>query len=203
MFKLKLSRDSLLNFLGYFLIFLFLLRLFSLFRGEDFIAIFWLCNHVPLVMGIAILLRKSFLLTGEISLLFFGFFNWVTDYVFKLLFDFHLFGATEYLFPIEDIIFFSITTSVHFLTIPLGLIALFLIGKSEPKAWKASFVHALLLVPFVFYFGREYNLNCFFEPCINWFPETFFYPLIFFLGYIFIVVIPITFILSKIVRTNR
>lgn len=194
------SRDFILNFIGILLIVLFFLRVFALLRGESLVNFFWLCNHAPLIMGLAILFRSSFLLSAEISLLFFGFLNWTGDYLFKMFFGINLFGATEYLFPISDLFFFSVTTSVHFLTIPLGIIALFLLKKPEPNAWKGSLIHGILLIPFVLYFGEEYNLNCFLAPCVNWFPNFNFYPVIFFLGYFALIVIPINFLIYSLVK---
>ncbi|MFH1365445.1 MAG: hypothetical protein ABIH28_02595 [archaeon] len=202
MIKPKISKDFLLNFIGFFLIFLFVLRLFSLFIGENIIHFFWLCNHAPLIIGLAILFRKSFLLTAEVSFLFVGFLSWVLDYLFKLFFNAHLFGTTAYLFPITNFFFFSITTTVHFLTFPLALIALFLIKKPEPKAWKGALIHAIILIPFSVYFGEKYNLNCFLKPCINLFPDIIFYPLLFLFSYFVLIVIPTNIFLTKLIKKD-
>jgi len=194
----KISKNNLIDFIGVLLIFLFVLRFISLLRGETIIHIFWLCNHVPLIMGIAILLRSSFWLTAEISFLFFGFLGWIIDYLSKMFFGIHILGTTSYLFPITDPVFFYATATAHILTIPLALIAYFLIKKQEPSAWKGALIHAIVLIPFLIYFGEHYNLNCFLKPCVDWVTNFTLYPLAIFAVYFLVLVIPINYILVKI-----
>ncbi len=192
-----------LNIIGIILILFFIFRFIALIKGETIIHFFWLCNHIPLIAGIAILARNRFWLTAEISFLFFGFFTWVTDYIAIMFFGVHVSGATTYLFPITDKFFFGVTSVVHFLSIPLMISALYIMKNPAKKAWLGALIHAIILVPIIIYFGREYNLDCFLHPCINWIPNFALYPPIIFLGYFLIFVIPINYALVKLIKNKK
>ena len=196
MIKFK-NKNVLLNAIGVLLILFFIIRAIFLIRDGSAENLFWLCNHAPLILGIAILFRSSFWITAEISFVFAGVFIWVIDYLSKIIFDFHIFGSTAYLFPIADYGFFYVTSLIHLLSLPLAIWALFLIKTKEPSAWKGALIHAIVLIPFVVYFREEYNLNCFLEPCISWIPCFYFYPVLAFIGYFILFVIPINLILVK------
>ena len=193
------NKNTLLNAIGILLIVFFIIRTIFLINEGSFADIFWLCNHAPLVLGIAILFRSGFWITAEISFVFAGVFIWVADYFSKILFNIHVFGSTDYLFPITNQGFFYVTSLVHLFSLPLAIWALFLINKKEASAWKGAIIHAIILIPFTVYF-REYNLNCFLEPCISWIPSFYLYPLVAFVGYFILFVIPVNKILVKLLK---
>ena len=194
------NKNTLLNLMGVLLIIFFVIRVIFLVRDGSLENIFWLCNHAPLILGIAILFRSSFWITAEISFVFAGVFVWVADYLSKIIFDFHIFGSTDYLFPIIDQWFFYVTSLIHLFSLPLAVWALFLIKKKHPFAWKGALIHAVVLIPFVIYFKEKYNLNCFLEPCISWIPCFYLYPLVAFIGYFILFVIPVNKILVKLLN---
>lgn len=194
------NKDALLNIIGILLILFFVIRVIFLIKNGTLEHIFWLCNHAPLIFGIAILFRSSFWITAEISFVFAGVLIWVIDYLSKIFFSVHIFGSTSYLFPIANYGFFYVTSLIHLFSLPLAIWALFLIKKKEPFAWKGALIHAVVLIPFVVYFREAYNLNCFLEPCISWIPNFYFYPIIAFIGYFILFVIPINWILVKLGR---
>ena len=135
MIKIK-NKDVLLNIIGVLLILFFVIRTIFLIKDGSFQDIFWLCNHAPLIFGIAILFRSSFWITAEISFVFIGVLVWVIDYFSKIIFDFHIFGSTAYLFLITNQGFFYVTSLIHLFSLPLAIWALLLIKKKEPSAWK-------------------------------------------------------------------
>lgn len=197
----KRNKEIILNVIGFVLIAFFVFRLVCLIRDDMFVDILWLCNHVPLILGIAVLYRSSFWITAEISFLFFGAIGWIIDYLSKVIFDFHIFGSTDYLFPVANTEFFIVTSIIHLCTIPLGIISLFLIKKSVKGSWKGAILHGLILFPFAYLAGRENNINCLFESCTPNLFEIPFYSIVSVLGYFAFFVIPLSkfleFLLSK------
>ncbi len=158
-----IKKNYLLNFIGIFLIVLGVVRVFQLiFFGEP-IHIIWLCNHLLIFMGIFILVGSSFWLIALFSFLFVGQFFWIIGFLLYVVFGIALPGSSAYL--IYDSQFINILSLlVHFLTLPLAFLAIFIMGKKEKFAWLGGLVFAIVLIPFVLYFGSQYNLNCFYEP---------------------------------------
>jgi hypothetical protein len=68
-------------------------------------------------------------------------------------------------------------------------------SKPPKTAWIGSLIHSIILIPFLIYLHPEYNINCFVEPCINWLPNFFLYPILFLLFYFLVCVIPINYLL--------
>jgi hypothetical protein len=201
---MKINQNTILNFIGVFLIVLGLIRIFQLLFFGVPVHIFWLCNHVIVIMGIAILMRKSSLLIGEFSFLFVGQLVWIIGFLMYFIFGVTLQGSSAYL--IYDRAFVNwVSILVHFLTLPLGLWAIIILGKKSKFAWVWGLGHALVLLPFVIYFGNKYNLNCFFEPCISAIPNSAVYPFLVISLYFVLFVIPINFLVNWVVgriRTN-
>lgn len=185
-----MNKNKILNILGISLLGLFVIRLISLIYVESLTNFFWLCNHVPLVMGITIILRKSKLLAAEISLLSLGSIIWVLDLFSKLLFDTYITGSVDYLFPITDTLFFITTSFVHILTLPLAITAYIIIKQKNPKAWGFSLIHAIILLLPIYLFRKTANLNCMIEPCLEFIPDFTLYPLILLVSYMILIVIP-------------
>jgi hypothetical protein len=168
------NKDFILNLIGIFLIVLGIIHLIQTIFFVDPVHFFWMCNHVILFIGIAILFRNSFWLMAEFLLLFLGQFIWIINYIFR---------AFNSAFVVISYRIEVISAIVHLVTLPLGLMGILLLKKKEKYAWKGSLLHALILMPFVLYFGSYYNLNCFFEPCVTWIPNFSLYPLFIFLIY--------------------
>jgi hypothetical protein len=156
-----------------------------------------------LITGIAILFRSSFWLLAEISFISAGVLIWVTDFFSKIIFDIHIFGSTDYLFPIVDKWSFIATSIVHLLSLPLAIFAFFLINKKEKAAWKGAMIHAAFLIPFIIYFGEFYNLNCLLKSCVSWIPNFSLYPIIFLVGYFVLIVIPINILFNKLIKRSQ
>jgi hypothetical protein len=199
---IKITKNQILDIIGIVIIVLSLLRIYILITDSTYIHIFWLCNNIPLIIGISILFRSSFFLIAETSLLLVGSLNWSLDFLSKLFFDKYLLGSTSYIFTA-----FSADSGIsilsHLSILPLAIIAIFLIGKPEPKAWQLSLVHMIILVPASFYFGEFYNLNCLLKPCISWLPDFAIYTPLFFIIYFTIFVVPINMLFTKLLRKPK
>lgn len=196
------KKKFLLNILGWFLIVLGLVRVFQLiFFGEP-IHILWLCNHVIIFMGIAILFRSSFWLIAEFSFLFLGQVVWVFGVLIFVFFGIEIPGNSTYL--LYDFSFLNlISLLVHFLTLPVGAFAIYLLGKKEKFAWSGGLIHALILVPFALYFGKYYNLNCIYEPCISFIPDFALYSLVLIPVYFALVVFPTNYFINYLLKKSE
>jgi hypothetical protein len=188
----KKRKEILLNSIGIFLIVLGLTRIMQLLFFGIPMHIFWLCNHVIVIMGIAILLRNQFILIGEFSFLFVGQLIWIIGFLMFNIFGIIFEGNSTNL--IYDSTFINIiTVLVHFLTLPLGFWAIWLIGKKEKFAWITGLVHSLILAPIVLLFPY-YNLNCLNSPCLAIFPDTLLYSILVIPGYFLLTVIPLNYL---------
>ena len=196
---MRITKECVLNAIGVLLILLASLRIYSMLMHGTLVDFFWLCNHAPLLIGLAILFRSFFWLTAEISLLAVGSLNWSLDFLSKLFFDKYFLGSTDYIFTAispES----AISILLHLGVLPLAVLGFFLIQKPKEKkvnAWKGSLLHVLILVPFVLYFGEAHNLNCFLKPCISWMPDFSLYPVLFSVAYFVLFVIPVNWVLVK------
>ncbi len=199
----KKSREIILDIIGIFFIVIPVLRLFFLEGYETFPQFFWLCNHVPIIMGIAILLRSSFWLNAELSLLFAGMLLWVIDFLLYFLSGFILFDSAMYIFNSAGTMFFYLSTLIHLLVLPLSIFAVFLLKKPEPRAWLGSIAHGFILAPIMIYLGSDYNINFFLRPTLPFVPDFFLYPLIFSAFYLGIFVIPVNLIITKILESRK
>ena len=93
---MKLTRDGVLNAIGILLILFVGLRVYFMIMYGTLVDFLWLCNHAPLLIGLAILFRSYFWLIAEISLLAVGSLNWSLDFLSKLFFDKYLLGICKF-----------------------------------------------------------------------------------------------------------
>ena len=199
---MKITKDQILNTIGIIIIIISLLRLYMIVTESTILNIFWLCNHIPLIIGISILFRSSYILIAETSLLLIGSAAWILDFFSKLLFDKYLLGFTTYIFEGSSVAL-SVSTISHLTILPLAITAIFLIGKPEPKAWHFSIYHSMIIFVISFLVGTTYNLNCFFRTCISWLPNFQFYTLISFTIYLTIFVIPVSILFTKLLSKRK
>ena len=197
---MKINKERALNIIGIILIMSLISRIITLSIYGDPVHLFWLSNHLPLLLGISILMRNSFWILAELSLIFVGEVGWSIDYLSKIIFDNHIAGSTTYMFVDEISKQLYISSLTHLIVVPLGVAAFLILGKKAKNAWKGAALHATILIPFIIHFGKDYNLNCFFESCISWLPTIKFFPIIFPISYILICVIPIAYLLNKLIK---
>jgi hypothetical protein len=198
----KKRKKIILNLLGIFLILLGLIRIIQLLFFGVPMHVFWLCNHVIVIIGVAILLRNQFILIGEFSFLFIGQLIWIIGFLMFNIFGIIFEGNSTYL--IYDSIFINlITILVHFLTLPLAFWAILLLNKKEKFAWITGLVHSAVLAPIVLLFPH-YNLNCLNSPCLAIFPDTLLYSILIIPGYFLLTIIPLNYLVNLILsRINK
>ncbi|MDP2628664.1 MAG: hypothetical protein Q8P15_02075 [Nanoarchaeota archaeon] len=195
-----MRKDLFINLIGIILIIVGIYRLLQIiYIAEDFPRYFWLCNSSPLIAGFAILFRSSFVLIGEFSIIFIPQFLWSLDFFYFLFTKNFPIGSSMYVLN-ETLLSQIASISVHFLVLPLSLTAIFLIGKESKRAWKFSFVLFSILIPIILYYGREYNLNFFFQHNLGFLPIISFYSVIFPIFYILLVVFPVNLLINFLIR---
>ena len=191
-----------LRTMGIVMIVLSLIRIFMILKFGTPTSLFWLSNHVPLILGIAILLRSSFWILAETAFIFAGEIGWTIDYLFKLSFNKYLVGSTAYMFNPDFATRLYISSLLHLIVVPFGVMAFLLINKKQQKAWKGVALHLALLIPIIIYYGNDLNLNCLFKSCINWLPTIPLFPILFPIFYALVCVIPIIYFLNKLVSNS-
>ena len=188
--------------MGITLIVLSLIRIFLILRFGTPSSVFWISNHVPLILGLAILFRNSFWILAESTFIFVGEVGWTIDYLFKLSFNKYLVGSTAYMFNPAFATPLKISSLLHLIVVPFGVIAFLLIKKKPKKAWKGVALHLALLLPIIIYYGDNLNLNCLFKSCINWLPTIPLFPIIFPIFYALVCVTPIIYLLNKLISNS-
>lgn len=165
------KKDRILNILGIYMLLIFVYNLINMFFvGEQF-EIFWLCNHVPLIVGLAILFRSQRVLIAEVSLLFLASLSWTIDIIFLFTTGMSLIADIRFL--LDQNIFYQISTVlIHTTFIPVSLWAIFLIRKKIKiqKTMIIFLIHWVILI-FVAYLYKSYNFNCILNSCLNFIPN--------------------------------
>jgi len=198
-----MKRNYLIDAIGILLIFFSTLSMLAITKYGYPEYFFWASNHIPILIGFAILFRSSFLLTAEISLIVVAELGWSLDFLSKLLFNFHIFGSTAYMFNPTYPAPLYWEGMQHLIILPLSLTALFMIKKSEPNAWKLALTHGLIIVIISFLISSSFNLNCIHKSCISWIPTFSFYSLLFPLIYFAFCVLPVNYLFVKIIGTKK
>ncbi len=195
------KRNFFLNSIAIILILMGIFRFFQVVViANDFPRYFWFCNFSPLILGLAIYFRNSFVLIGQFSVLFLGQIFWTIDLIYFVFLKSFLFEDVARYILNEPLISQIATFSVHVFVLPLAIIAIFLIRKESKNAWMFSFILFALLLPIVFYYGAEYNLNLFYSHRIEYLPEFPLHSLTFPLAYIFVVVLPLSYLMNFLIR---
>ena len=198
---MEINKNRVLNFIGVFFILVFIFHMVNKFIFYELYEFFWLCNHVPLVVGIAILFRKQSIIIGEFCLLGVASLLWDIDLISYFVKGESLLSNVGYLLHNELIYSLSIGL-IHLSFIPLTLVAIFLIGKKAPRGWIYGAIHGIILIPFAFLFEDKANLNCILSPCLEAIPNFSLYPVVFILGYIFVIIFPLNKLLDLFLKKN-
>jgi len=199
---MKFNRNLFLNLIGVFLVVLGVVRIFQLVFFIEPVHVFWLCNHAIIFIGIAILFRSSFWLIAEFIFLFWGQILWLVPFLLYFIFGIVVPGSSAHLIYDSRLINI-ISVMVHFLALPLGFVAILLLGKKEKFAWRGAIVHSLILLPIVLYFGVYYNLNCLLSPCFDFIPKFNLYPLALYAFYFLVFVLPLNYLINYIISKKR
>jgi hypothetical protein len=150
----------------------------------DLAPILWLCYIGMILLGIGVFKNDSILIVSQLNILAIPLIFWNIDFFYGLLNNsVTLFGIVDYYF-IPGPLTGKIISSQHLFTIPLSLLALYLIKIKNIDIWKISFFQLII----VFIVTRLItspvsNVNCVFHPCANFIPESYYLITWFVLGF--------------------
>lgn len=105
--------------------------------------ILWFCYISLIVLGIASLLKRGYLVGVQICILAIPSFVWNIDYLYRLIFSKELFGFTNYMFE-GAINLGRILSLQHFLTVPLAILVLYLIKSKRMDFWKLGLLEIII-----------------------------------------------------------
>lgn len=154
--------------------------------------LFWYCNHAPLLFALGFLIKDKNLVHGLINVGLIGQTVWLVDFLFEFVFGVALFSLASYIFTDERPIFILLIPVVaHIFS---TMLALYLIRKEEISRksliYSFGYIAVLFLITRIFTL-RYLNVNCVYDLCII--PEMFeipFYPMVWFIVTIIVVIIP-------------
>ncbi len=159
-------KEKILNKIGYFLIFFWIVSTLIQFNLKTYSALFWICNISIAILAIACIeknLSAIYFVVGT-GLVFQTI--WIADWtIFAITQDspiklFELYAGT----PIYAFIVILIR---HILTVPLGLGLILFFNPKKPRV--EEFIYGILIVLAIFLisytFGETNNVNCEVKTC--------------------------------------
>ena len=197
------NRSLLLNFLSFFFLIYGTFAMDYAVYQDNASWIFWICYVGLIMMGFGIWFRYARVIISQLYILTIPVVIWLVDFGSRLLTGTHWFGTTEYFFG--DLLPGARLVSLeHFIILPLGYLALWLVGGKIRGAWIISLAEVTLL----YVIGRLWseagqNVNCVFNSCFPYVPDDQWYPLRWFLlifGMIGLTWLVLTLILSFLKR---
>ena len=191
-----MKKGVILNIIGTIFIILGIASLSRIFfPAATWQNVFWWCDHAAIIIGLAILFRSRFWLTAELNIMLIPQVLWTIDFLSKVFFNKFVFGFTAYMF--EGPWTFKLLSYQHLFMFILALIALFMMGKADKKAWIGSFIHGIFLFITGLLIPAYYNINCVHKNCLGFQAEP--YVLVWWTLFIAMVLIT-NFILVKITK---
>lgn len=166
-----MRKDKIADFIGWFLVIFGIFSIVVHFTIGQPIHLLWYCNHMHILAGILILLRKRYWLTAVLSLGLIPVFLWIVDYISHIVFRYNLLGIVDYLYQETNPLLITLIHQ-HLFVLPLAVIALWLIGGAVKDAWKGSLLYAGILFVISFPFDLKWKLNCVRVSCISFLPNT-------------------------------
>lgn len=188
--KWKNKDNNILILVALFFLLMQLAVFFGNYQSSSFDIFIWFCNHTPLFFAIAFFLKKKEIVKSLINVGFLAQFLWTFDFLSRLLFGFHIFGFTTYVFESGEGFFILIPILIHIFATNIALYFTFK-SKNPPIILFYSLIYLLFLYGTSLAFSDpNLNLNCVHQICgaVDKTPDwyTAFWPLITF----FLVVIP-------------
>ena len=151
-------------YVGFYFIILQFLIIYINILLDDFILIFFLCNHISLFLAYGFLTKNIQLIKGLISVGLIPQLIYIIEFFSELFFNTNIISSTGNLFS-YDLIEFIITLLIHFSTLTL---AFYFTMKNKIKL--SSLVYSIFYIIILFtttilFTPKSYDLNCIFNSC--------------------------------------
>ena len=184
------SKEIVLKLIGSLLFIIGVFGYYLAIINQDYDLFWWFCYSALIIVGISIFVKNSSLIISQLNILIIPSLIWAIDFFSALLLGIPPFGRTAYFFE-ETRWFVRLVSLQHLFTIPLVLYSLYLIKI------KKLFIPVIISLFHItlFYFisisltNPEKNINCVFRSCIPYFNFGQFYPIAWFIAYIFIILV--------------
>jgi len=168
--RTKIYENLILNLIGVLFLGLGIAAILNSLHIRNPMQVFWMCYLSLLLMGIGILTRNPFLVMSQVYILAIPVFIWDIDFLYQLIIGQPLFGLTDYFFYERALNLGKVISLQHLFSVPLAIYSVYIIGRKRNDAWKWSFIQITLIYLAVTLFtAREKNINCVFDPCINFY----------------------------------
>ena len=173
-----MAQSQKIRFLGWFFLVLGIISVFWHVIIQDWRYAVWFCNHAMIITGLAVLHKNKFWLTAMLNWALIPVSLWIIDFLGKLLFGTYLLRITEYMFVEQW--WKHLLGYQHFITVPLMLYALWMLGRPAKNAWLGTTIHgAILWVISYFLITPDYNVNCAHTSCVPMLiPQVSWYPVL-------------------------
>jgi len=169
--------------------------------------ILWFCSHQALVMGAAMYLRSSKWITAQLSLGIIPQVLWGLDFAAYAFTGTFPWGISDYMAdPVYNTGPAYYLSLKHYFLAPLGLYALYKIGKPSRTDWHYAVLHLAIMVPLsVFLVSPELNVNCAYKnTCLPVGPiDIPYWPVVWLGIYIFIITIPTNYLLCWVFKKMK
>ena len=157
---------NLLRVLGVIYVILGIIAFYNAIRYTETAGILWFSYVAFFLIGIGLLTRSSYLIASQLNIVFIPYIIWNIDFFYVLITGNSLWGITNYFFTARQTLAQLISLQ-HLFTIPVSLIAIYLIKLKRKDFWKFSAIQVTLFFFLVRIFSSlERNVNCVFENCI-------------------------------------
>lgn len=158
----------------------------------------WFCNHVLLILSIGCFTHNNHLLKGIINVGLIGQLVWSIDFLSKIIFGFHFFNVTNYVFTQPYTFSTALTILIHMFA---TTIALYHTRKIQPTKktllYSISYLLILYIVTLLFT-SPQNNINWVFEIGGTIKYQSIFYTIAYPIITIFLVILPTQYLQQKI-----
>lgn len=157
---------NLLRILGVIYVILGIIAFYNAIRYTETAGILWFSYVAFFLIGIGLLTRSSYLIASQLNIVLIPYIIWNIDFFYVLFTGNSLWGITNYFFTPRQTLAQLISLQ-HLFTIPISLLAIYLIKLKRKDFWKFSALQVAIFFFLVRIFSssRE-NINCVFENCI-------------------------------------
>ena len=178
--KFNKKKRLIINLIGFFYLLFGVSAIVNTIYQNNSAPLLWFCYVGMILLGIGALRKDSLLVASQLNILAIPLIVWTIDLIYGLIMGQTLFGVVDYFF-LPGPLLGKIISLQHLFTIPLGIYLLFLVKLKRKDAWKLSFVTLIILFFVTRFFTAEfYNINCVYEPCMNFSFGTSIYPIVWF-----------------------
>jgi hypothetical protein len=157
---------NLLRILGVVYIILGIVAFYNAIRYTETAGVLWFSYAAFFIIGIGLLTRSSYLIGSQFNIIFIPYLFWNIDFFHMLFTGNSLWGITDYFFTARHTISQLISLQ-HIFTIPISLLAIYLIKLKRKDFWKFSAIQVTIFFFLVRIFTNpDSNVNCVFKNCI-------------------------------------